>query len=278
MNRCLACGPGEQFWKGYNNAKFPQIDASYNSYQTNGGTRGGGIGGINNSKNFRTYGSSFTILKKSLTTVNTTPNKTTIGQMIQGGPTGTISETSYTNVGGPGDQTASIPIRTGTARGIKARLIVQPRQTGVDVKHGSYERYLARKRGWVPPSNLEAPEPPEGYHHRWVRFEFRGMTDDKNVTSRIRSGYEPVRADEYPDRLDLPVLSDGKFKGIIAVGGLMLMRCPIEVKEDRDEYFANLTNDQQQSVDNDLMKEEHPSMPISKERQSRVTFGGNKKS
>tara|TARA_B000000475_G_C16004253_1_gene450207 strand:- start:726 stop:1214 length:489 start_codon:yes stop_codon:yes gene_type:complete len=147
MNRCLACGPGEQFWKGYNNAKFPQIDASYNSYQTNGGTRGGGIGGINNSKNFRTYGSSFTILKKSLTTVNTTPNKTTIGQMIQGGPTGTISENSYTNVGGPGDQTASIPIRTGTARGIKARLIVQPRQTGVDVKHGSYERYLARKRG-----------------------------------------------------------------------------------------------------------------------------------
>jgi len=137
----------------------------------------------------------------------------------------------------------------------------------------------ARKRGWVPPFNLEAPEPPEGYHHRWVRFEFRGMTDDKNVTSRIRSGYEPVRADEYPDRLDLPVLSDGKFKGIIAVGGLMLMRCPIEVKEDRDEYFANLTNDQQQSVDNDLMKEEHPSMPISKERQSRVTFGGgNKKS
>ena len=137
----------------------------------------------------------------------------------------------------------------------------------------------ARKRGWVPPSNLEAPEPPEGYHHRWVRFEFRGMTDDKNVTSRIRSGYEPVRADEYPDRLDLPVLSDGKFKGIIAVGGLMLMRCPLEVKEDRDEYFANLTNDQQQSVDNDLMKEEHPSMPISKERQSRVTFGGgNKKS
>jgi hypothetical protein len=57
----------------------------------------------------------------------------------------------------------------------------------------------------------------------------------------------------------------------------MLMRCPIEVKEDRDEYFANLTNDQQQSVDNDLMKEEHPSMPISKERQSRVTFGGGSK-
>ena len=95
-----------------------------------------------------------------------------------------------------------------------------------------------RKRGWVPPSNLEAPEPPEGFHHRWVRFEYRGTQDDKNVVSRIRSGYEPVKADEYPDRIDLPHLDAGKFKGTIAVGGLMLMRCPIEVKESRDEYLS----------------------------------------
>ena len=135
-----------------------------------------------------------------------------------------------------------------------------------------------RKRGWVPPSNLEAPAPPEGFHHRWVRFEFRGTADEKNVTARIRSGYEPVRADEYPDRLDLPSMAEGKYKGIIAVGGLMLMRCPIEVKEDRDEYFRRLTDDQKKSVENDLMREEHPSMPISQERQSRVEFGGNKKS
>jgi hypothetical protein len=138
-DQCLACN-GQGFWYGYNNAKFPQTDASYNNYQTNV------IGGINNSKNFRTYGSSFTILKKSLTTFQ--PNvsvveKGTLGQDVH---TGTPS-TSYTNVGGPGDQTASVPIRTGTASGIKARLIVQPHQTGVDVKHGSYERYLARKRG-----------------------------------------------------------------------------------------------------------------------------------
>jgi len=136
----------------------------------------------------------------------------------------------------------------------------------------------ARKKVWVPPSNLDAPEPPEGFHHRWVRFEYRGTADDKNVTARLRSGYEPVRADEYPDRLDLPHLTEGKFKGIIAVGGLMLMRCPVEVRDARDEYFQNLTNDQQRSVDNDLMKEEHPSMPIQQERQYRVTFGGNKKS
>ena len=135
-----------------------------------------------------------------------------------------------------------------------------------------------RKKGWTPPSNLDAPEPPEGFHHRWVRFEYRGTQDDKNVTARLRSGYEPVRAEEYPDRLDLPHLTEGKFKVVIAVGGLMLMRCPLEVKEARDEYFAKMTNDQQKSDDNELMREEHPSMPISQERQSRVEFGGNKKS
>jgi len=137
---------------------------------------------------------------------------------------------------------------------------------------------VARKRGWVPPSNLEAPEPPEGFHHRWIRFEFRGTQDEKNVMGRIRSGYEPVKASEYPDRMDLPAIADGKYKGVIGVGGLILMRCPIEVKEDRDIYFKSLTADQQASIENDLMKDEHPAMPISKERQSRVTFGGGAKS
>ena len=138
-NFCLSCN-GQDRWKGYNNAKFPQSDASYNRFQTKV------IGGINNSKNFRTSASSFTILKKSLTTFNpisSSPAKSTIGKDAK---TGTPL-TSYTNVGGPGDATASVPIRTGTASGIKARTIVQPHQTGVDVKHGSYERYLARKRG-----------------------------------------------------------------------------------------------------------------------------------
>lgn len=142
-NFCLSC-KGQGGWKGYNNAKFPQTDASYNSYQSNGNHCGcGGIGGINNSKNFTTSASSFTILKKSLTTFqpNYSPLKDTLGHNVN------LVTPSYTNVGGPGDQTASVPIRTGTARGIKARTIVQPHQTGVDVKHGSYERYLARKRG-----------------------------------------------------------------------------------------------------------------------------------
>jgi hypothetical protein len=138
-NFCLSCN-GQGRWKGYNNAMFPQDPTKYKQPVQQV------IGGINNSKNFRTSASSFIILKKSLTTFNpisSTPAKSTIGKDAK---TGTPS-TSYTNVGGPGDATASVPIRTGTASGIKARTIVQPHQTGVDVKHGSYERYLARKRG-----------------------------------------------------------------------------------------------------------------------------------
>ena len=134
----------------------------------------------------------------------------------------------------------------------------------------------ARPRGWVPPSNLEAPEPPDGYHHRWVRAEYRGQQDEKNVIGRLRSGYELVKADEYPDRMDLPAIADGKYKGVIGTGGLILMRCPVEVKEDRDEYFRNLTNDKTRAIEEDLHKDEHPSMPISQDRQSRVTFGGKK--
>ena len=135
---------------------------------------------------------------------------------------------------------------------------------------------VTRKRGWVPPSNLDAPEPPDGYHHRWVRAEYRGQQDEKNVIGRLRSGYELVKADEYPDRMDLPAIADGKYKGVIGTGGLILMRCPVEVKEDRDEYFRNLTNDKTRAIEEDLHKDEHPSMPISQDRQSRVTFGGKK--
>jgi len=76
--------------------------------------------------------------------------------------------------------------------------------------------------------------------------------------------------------MDLPSIADGKYKGTIGIGGLLLMRCPEEVKEDRDEYFRSLTDQNTKAVENDLHKQEHPAMPIHQERQSRVTFGGKK--
>ena len=133
------------------------------------------------------------------------------------------------------------------------------------------------KRVWQRPSSLDAPPAPDGYIHRWIRAEVQGYQDTKNVISRLREGYELVRADEYPD-WQLPTIEDGKHAGVIGVGGLLLARIPEELIKQRDAYYSGLTQDQIKAVDNDLLKDAHPSMPISKpDRQSRVTFGGSQK-
>lgn len=134
-----------------------------------------------------------------------------------------------------------------------------------------------RKRVWQRPSSLDAPPAPDGYIHRWIRAEVQGFQDTKNVINRLREGYELVRADEYPD-WQLPTIEDGKNAGVIGVGGLLLARIPEELIAQRNNYYKGLTEDQMKAVDNDLLKDAHPSMPISKpERQSRVTFGGSQK-
>ena len=130
---------------------------------------------------------------------------------------------------------------------------------------------------WTPPSSLDAPPAPDGFHHRWIRAESMGFDDTKNMAGKLRSGYELVRADEYPGS-NYPVMTDGKYKGVIGVGGLLLARIPVEIVKSRDEYFNKITQDKDTAVEQDLMKEQHPSMPINAERQTRVTFGGTKKS
>ena len=129
---------------------------------------------------------------------------------------------------------------------------------------------------WTPPSSLDAPPAPDGFHHRWIRAESMGFDDTKNMAGKLRSGYELVRADEYPGS-NYPVMTEGKYKGIIGVGGLLLARIPVEIVKSRDEYFNKITQDKDTAVEQDLMKEQHPSMPINAERQTRVTFGGTKK-
>ena len=133
-----------------------------------------------------------------------------------------------------------------------------------------------RPKVWTPPSSLDAPPAPDGFRHRWIRAESLGFDDTKNVAGRLRSGYELVRADEYPDH-EYPSIKDGKYAGVIGVGGLVLARVPEEIAKSREEYFARRTREREEAIANDPMKEQHPSMPISKERQTRVTFGGTKK-
>ena len=133
-----------------------------------------------------------------------------------------------------------------------------------------------RKKVWSPPSYLDTPNAPAGFRHRWVRVEILGYVDTKNIQGRLRSGYELVRADEYPED-DYAAIPDGKYKGIIGHGGLVLTRVPEEIAQQRADYFKRLSSEQIEAVDNDLMKEQHRSMPIEIDRQTRTTFGGRKR-
>ncbi|MDR9428662.1 MAG: hypothetical protein RI553_11215 [Salibaculum sp.] len=130
-----------------------------------------------------------------------------------------------------------------------------------------------RRKPWAPPSLLDAPEAPQGFRHRWVRHAMRGEEDRVHVTQMLRQGWEPVRADEYPDG-EYATVEEGQYQGVIAHGGLMLCRIPEETVQERSAYYGNRTREQMQAVDQDLMKDEHPSMPITRDRRSRVSFGG----
>ena len=154
-------------------------------------------------------------------------------------------------------------------------------ETTERTSRSSSETKSVRNKPWTPPSSLDAPPAPKGFVHRWIRTEFMGQEDTGNVSKKLREGYEFVRADEYKDEITekaYPVIAKGEYQGCIGIGGLVLARIPEEVAKARDEYFRKQTRDRDDAVNNDLMKEQHPSMPINSERQTRVTFGGTKKS
>jgi len=134
----------------------------------------------------------------------------------------------------------------------------------------------AKKTTWTPPNSLDAPDAPHGFRHRWIRTEVLGFDDTKNVAGKLREGWELVRADEYPGT-EYPVMTEGKYAGVIGVGGLVLARISEEIAQSREAYFKRQNMDRDEAISNDLLKEQHPSMPINQERQTRVTFGGTKK-
>ena len=135
-----------------------------------------------------------------------------------------------------------------------------------------------RPKVWVPPSSLDAPPAPDGFRYRWIRAESMGFDDTKNIQGRLRSGYELVRAEEIENASDYPVIESGKYKGMIGVGGLLLAKVTEEIAQARTDYVKKRADGLDEAVTNDLMREQHKSMPINVDRQSRVTFGGTKKS
>ena len=132
-----------------------------------------------------------------------------------------------------------------------------------------------RPKEYKPPSSLDAPTAPDGFRHRWIRAESMGFNDTKNIHGRLRSGYELVRADEY-DADSYPVVMDGKYAGVIGVGGLLLARIPEELAQSRVDYQKRQTEGQDEAVENDLLKDQDKRMPMKFERSSK-NFGGTKK-
>ena len=129
-----------------------------------------------------------------------------------------------------------------------------------------------RKKAWERPEVLPNPTPEDGYVYRWIRTSTRGVSDATNVSSKIREGWEPVRADVHPE-IFADAVTDDRFKDNIVIGGLMLCKAPEEMVNERNAYYKQQTAAQMQAVDNNLMRESDPRMPIFNDRKSTVSFG-----
>ena len=130
----------------------------------------------------------------------------------------------------------------------------------------------ARKRHWVKPETLPTIEVEDGYEPRWVRISTLGVTDASNISSKLREGWEPVKAEDHPEFALTD--TDERFKGNVLQGGLLLCKAPKEMVEERNEHYETQTRSQMQSVDNNLMRENDPRMPLFNERTTKVTNFG----
>jgi hypothetical protein len=105
-----------------------------------------------------------------------------------------------------------------------------------------------------------------------VRIASNGQDDPTNVSGKLREGWEPVKAEDHPE-LQLYAIAEGRFKGGVEVGGLLLMKTPTRLVEQRNMHYNRQTQGQMEAVDSSLMKENDPRMPLFNERKTRVTFG-----
>jgi len=129
-----------------------------------------------------------------------------------------------------------------------------------------------RKRSWARPELLPTPTPQEGYEFHWVRIATRGQADPTNVSSKLREGWEPVKAKDHPE-IELTGVESERFKDNIVMGGLMLCKAPVEMVAERNKYYRDMAKGQMSSVNNNLMRENDPRMPLFNEQSSKVTFG-----
>ena len=131
---------------------------------------------------------------------------------------------------------------------------------------------MQRPTSWQAPETLPSPNPRPGISHRWVRISMGGQSDVQNISSKLREGYEPCKAEDYPEIM-MHATTEGRFKGNIEVGGLVLCSIPSEFLVQRDAHFARINKATMESVDNNFMKDNDPRMSKFSEKSTKVTFG-----
>ena len=129
-----------------------------------------------------------------------------------------------------------------------------------------------RTRAWQRPEVLPSPDPEPGYKYHWVRVSTQGQVDATNVSSKLREGWEPVKAVDHPE-ITMVSVEQERFKDNVVIGGLMLCKAPAELVDESSAYYKEQSDSQIRSVDNNLMRENDPRMPLFNERKSKVTFG-----
>ena len=132
---------------------------------------------------------------------------------------------------------------------------------------------VERPKQWMPPELLPSPDPEEGYEFRWIRVSTLNNPDPMNVSSKLREGWEPVKASEHPEIQLMQTGEKTRFPDSIEIGGLLLCKTPKEFVQQRNAHFQKVTEGQMNSVDNNFMRENDPRMPLFKERRSEVKFG-----
>ena len=130
-----------------------------------------------------------------------------------------------------------------------------------------------RPRQWMPAELLPEPNEEPGYKFRWIRISTMGQDDPRKISSKLREGWEPVKASEHPEIELMGTGSNSRYPDSIQIGGLMLCKTPTEFTEQRDAYFQKQADGQMQSVDNTFMRDNDPRMPLFKERKTEVKFG-----
>ena len=131
---------------------------------------------------------------------------------------------------------------------------------------------MERPKQWMPPELLPEPDKQAGFAYRWIRVSTLNQADPRNLSAKLREGWEPVRVEEQP-KFQLLIDPQSRFKDNIEIGGLLLCKAPAEFVEQRSAYYQNQTDQQTRGVDNSFMRENDPRMPLFSERKSTYSFG-----